>query len=356
MSRRAQWQLTLACAALALVGCDGKTLPTAPAETSKLIKLSVSQETLPADGLSEVTLTATIRSGDPDPAKLTVQFRTTAGTLLGGAPVTTCADASCIEVQADRGSLTATARLRSSTVQGPVTLTAVLTAVGVQSTKVVQFTASEAVLSFAGTPSTGEADGQSAIRVVVQADARVAPGKTIVISASNGTFVGDDGSVEKALASDSRVEAQFQSLAEPGSTILSATVQGESLAAARHQISFSAAFPVSIQLESSAATVALDGSVDLVAEYFRAPGAGSVTAGLAPTWRADKVDDAGNVLALNVGRLSAVTRVDADPADTDRRKSSARFEPAGLAAGDRAAITVRLQSGGAVGQVVVTVE
>ena len=99
-------------------------------------------------------------------------------------------------------------------------------------------------------------------------------------------------------------------------------MQGESLASASHQISFSAAFPTTIQLMSSAATVALAGSVDFVAEYFRAAGAGSVSAGLEPTWRADKADAAGNVPALDIGRLSAVTRVDADPADADRRKSS----------------------------------
>jgi len=358
MNRPTQWRLTmaLACAAVALLACREKTLPTAPERLSALLALTASADSLPADGLSELTLTATIRSDDPDPAKLEVELRTTAGTLLGGTSAATCAEASCIVVQADRASRIATARLRSSTTQGQVTVTAVLTAVGVQSSKVVQFTAGDAVLSFAGTAAAGEADGETAVRVVVRADARVAPGKMIVLSASKGNFVGDDGTVEVPLAADSTAEAQFQSLAVPGTTVLTATVQGETLAAARHEITFSAAFAASIQVESSAATVAADGSVDLVAEYFRAPGAGSVSAGIQPTWRADKVDDAGDVLALDVGRLSEVTTVQADPADASKRTSSAMFEPTGLTAGERVAITVRLQSGGVSGRVVVTVE
>ncbi len=351
--------LPLVCLALVVSACDDeKTLPTAPEEIRTLISLSASQDTLPADGLSELTLTATLRTADPDPNKLTVQFRATGGTLVGGQTVaaSVCGEPSCVDVQADPGSLTATARLRSSTIQGPVTVTAVLTAVGVQATRVVEFAASDAVLDFAGTSSTGEADGETAIRVVVRADPRVAPGKMITISATSGTFVGDDDSVDLPLATDSRVETQFKSLAEPGSTILTATVQGESLAAARHEISFLAAFADAIQLESSAATVAVGASVSLTAEYFRSPGAGSVTEGLQPTWRADKVDDDGNVLAIGVGRLSDVTTVQPDAGDASKRKSTATFEPEGLVAGDRVAITVRVEDGGATGEVVVTVE
>lgn len=358
MSSLMQRRLTtaLACAALALLACEEKTLPTAPERLSALLALTTSADSLLADGLSELTLTATIRSDDPDPAKLEVQFRTTGGTLVGGTSAAPCAEASCIVVQADRATGIATARLRSSTTQGEVTVTAVLTAVGVRTSKVVQFTAGEAVLSFAGTSAAGEADGETAIRVVVRADARVAPGKTIVLSASNGSFVGEDGSVEVPLAADSTAEAQFRSLAAPGRTVLTATVQGQSLAPARYEIIFSAAFAAIIQVESSATTVEADSSLDLVAKYFREPGAGSVSVGLQPTWRADKVDDAGDVLAVDIGRLSKVTPVQADPADPSKRTSSATFEPAGLTAGDRVAITVTLQEGGASGRVVVNVE
>ncbi len=357
MRHRPCFTLTLLAAFLAWTACD-KTLPTETESISSLIVLTLSEESLAADGLSELTATATLGSDDPDPAKLDVQFETTGGKLLGGQAADNCQTGgavSCIVVKADRGMRVATAQLRSSTTEGTVTVTAILLAVGTTDKKTVAFEPGESVLSFAGTAASGEADGETAIRVIVGADGRVAAGKMIQISASKGSFGTASGPVQLPLGLDSRAETQFTSLDAPGATILTATVVGETLAPARHEINFRTAYPASVTLSSSASTVAVGATVTLTAEYFRTPGAGSVTSGINPIWTADKVDDAGNLLVAGVGRLFDVSTIQPESAGSSRRTSNAKLEAGGLEAGDRIRITVAARDGGASAAVTVVV-
>lgn len=350
--------LCLLAALTALTGCDTKTSPTEPDQISMLLSMEVSADQLPADGLSEITITATLTSEDPDPNRLTVQFETTGGTLLQGTAVESCETSgavSCIQVEADRATLVATAQLRSSTTEGPVTVAAILVAVGTRVSQTVAFVSGEQVLSFRGTPAHGEADGETAIEVIVTADARLAPGTIIKIEASNGVFVSGSPTVELPLALDHKVVAQLRSRAEPGTALLTASVPSETLAPARYEITFGVALPSTIQVES-ASTVEVNGAVDLGAEYFRSPGAGSVTEGLSPLWSADKIDGDGNVVELDVGRLFDVTIIQKDAANPDRRKSTAKFEATGLDADDNVRITVRVDGSSASGQTILAIE
>lgn len=354
MSSRGAWAL-LALAGL-FAGCGDKSLPTAPDNSRSLIVLTVSASTLAADGLAEATLTATLDSDDPDPNKLGVQFETTAGSIVGGTSSSciTGGAVSCAKVTADLASRVATARLRSSTQEGTATVTAILTAAGLQSAKSVTFVRSSATLSFASTPTMGEADGESALTVVVEADPRIAPGQQVEISSSSAKFGDGTTKVTIPLGLDARAQTQLISPAAPGQTTLTASIVGASQAPARRDIQFGVAYPSAVQLLAPA-TLAVGGSISLTAQYYRDPGEGSVTEGVFPVWKADKVDPDGNVLVAGVGAFSAITPVQKD-SDPKNRKSTATFDAGSLMSGDRVRLSVAASGGGPTAQAFVTVQ
>ncbi len=349
-------------AALATGACNNP-LPTEPKVLGSLLKLDVASTTLAADGLSETTVTATITTDESVAgAKLDIQFETTGGRLLGGEVLTTCATSgavSCIKVTADRGSLKAEAALRSSTTGGLVTITAILLSAGVRNSKTVTFVGgSSDILSFAGTTTMAEADGATAVPVVVHADSRIAAGQHVEIQTSRGGFYpeGTGNKISVPVGADGVATAELVSLEEPVFTTLTASVNGATLAPTRHSIKFDVALPVRIVLTGDASVTAGESAV-LTADYFRDPGAGSVTAGIAPGWTADEVDPTnGNTITENVGRISEISAITAPAVGSKARSSTAKFEASGLAAGDRVRITVAAKDGGVVGEYFLTVK
>jgi hypothetical protein len=355
MIARPSFAVSILWLAIFLAACGDKSLPTSPDNSRSLIVLTVSQSSLAADGLAEATLTATLDSDDPDPSKLGVQFETTAGSIVGGTAGSciTGGAVSCARVTADLATRIATARLRSSTQEGAATVTAILTAAGLQSSKTVTFVRSDATLSFASTPTSGEADGETALTIVIQADPRIAPGQQVEIASSSAKFGDGTAKVSVPLGLDARAQTQLISPAVPGSTSLTAAIVGASQAPARRDIQFGIASPSAVQLVSPG-TISVGGTISLTAQYYRDPGAGSVTEGIFPIWRADQVDASGNVLVSGVGAFSAITPVQKD-ADPKNRKSTVTFSAGSLMAGDRVRITAAASGGGPSAQAFVTV-
>jgi hypothetical protein len=356
------FRLMIVATVIATGACNESPLATEPEVLESLLKLEVSSATLVADGLSEIRVTATIKADEPVIAsKLDVQFETTGGRLLGGEVVNACETSgavSCIKVTADRGSLKAEASLRSSTTGGPVTVTAILLSTGVRDTDAVMFTGgASGVLSFTGTPSIAEADGATAVPIVIHADSRIAAGQKVEIETSRGEFypAGTGNKISVSVGLDGVATAELKSLEEPVSATLTASVAGAALAPARHSIRFTPALPARIVLTGDA-SVAAGERVELTAEFFRQPGTGSVTTGITPVWSADKVDEDGDTLAENVGRITEISPIEAPTGGATSRSATAKFEASGLVAGDRVRITVAAEDGGVTGEHFLTVQ
>lgn len=191
MARRALLSL-LGAGLILAAGCyheSDYSLPTDPA--TAYLTLSPSTATLPADGVSRVTITARVTSL-ADTSTRTITFETTAGSLVGGATATTrdvIADAAGqATVQLQSGQTTDTAIVTAKVKDVPSVLPArtIVTFLPVNPDTVVRFTS---------IPASAPADSATVSTIIVEVAGATnlpAASRSVMFQSTAGTFLPDN--------------------------------------------------------------------------------------------------------------------------------------------------------------------
>jgi hypothetical protein len=195
--------------------------PTAPQVAGALTLAIVGgSSSIPADGLSQVTLVATI-AANADADKRVITFTTSSGSFVGAAGVTT------VDVTAGSDGR-ALAILQSSQRVGPAIVSAVVKGTPTVSAQLqINFTAPspDDVLRFVSPPTSAPADGQTVTLFTVAVSPAVSTG-TVTFASTAGTFpatpvpIGIDHTATAGLTSPKTIGAASVSatLATSGST------------------------------------------------------------------------------------------------------------------------------------------
>lgn len=280
-----------------LAGCydSGSYTPT-QSNLEKVITLrSVSgATTLPADGFSRLGIEARLL-GDPALANRTVVFRTSRGSLDGGAPA---ADGSQT-VAADADGIA-----RIELISGPAPGAAVVTASpmsapGIAVTLQVDFLPADPdeVIRFVVAPARAPADGATRSTFTVQVSPDLPPAsRTVTFTSAAGLTLSPASPVP--VDADGRASVDLTSATEIGSDRVTATVQGVSRSVG---IDFERAPPdvITVAADMLAVPAAPDSQVMITATLHR--DVGDVTDGTVVTFSA--VDDTG----ASVGSFGNVT-------------------------------------------------
>ena len=299
-------------------------VPFSAVVADQLFTLGTSASSLPADGFSTATITATMTfSGD---RQQQVAFSASRGSLVkfgagAGDPGTT--------VQADASGV-ARIQLRSDGTIGTARVSA--KALGFEREAFVEFTAinPDTIITVRPDVDTAPADGFTRTRIV----ARVSPlipdtgtNRTVRFTTTEGTFAtdtvagtGNQVATVKADASNLAI-VDLRSPMLPVTTGITATVSNVT---ARTSITFVKAQPDTVFVQAGAASVVRNGngSVNLTAYVLRDVGQSATNATV--TWQAYDAD------ANLVGSFSSVTLATPDPDDTasvKRLKATATFNP-----------------------------
>ena len=259
--------------AAALGGCDYDSddySPTAP--PGRFLQLSVvgGATTLPADGVSRLTLEARVA---PDSAQRQVQFTTSLGTLTGG----TGTDGTTRQVTIDGDGVA-----RVDLVSAPQVGTAHVTASVVGAEQVAQsldvpFVAADpgAVLRFVAAPATAPADGATASTFTVEVSPEIDPAqRSVTFTTTLGSFVAGSAAATTspvAVGADGRASVLLYSPPAVGEALVTASVAGTSRQTA---IRFERALPETILVDLSKLSVAdsLDDSIMLTVTLLREVG------------------------------------------------------------------------------------
>lgn len=292
-------------------GCDkdydrGRfNTPTDPAQ--QFLKLEATPSSLPADGVSQVTLTATINA---DSLKRDVIFTTTAGTLVGGTGTTDTERTVTVNSSGQ-----AALALRSSLTPGTARVTAkVKDAPQVsQSTDVVFGLAGEDdLIQFTASPSSAPADGATASTFAVRISPQIASSaRTVQFHTTAGTFVRGAADQDEAVPATSSNTASIilYSAGEVGEGRVRATVAGVSREVG---IRFDRALPDRLILSMSKTTVKDNEEVTVTATLFRE--IGKVTKDTEVTFTATRDDNdqrfgffAGSVATTNADGVATLS-------------------------------------------------
>lgn len=235
--------LLVAILTLCITGCyePDDHSPTAPAVRNALV-LFVSADSIPADGVSSLVVTAKI-----DPAATTANRTLVFTTNDGSFVEATGADAKTLERVVDaQGEASAT--LRSSRNVRPVEITVTVKEVStVVARTTVSFTEAPAAetLSFVESPASAPADGATRSPVTVAIAASLpSTSREVSFTTSLGTFAQSGNSSHAATAgSDHRARADLISPDAPGQARLTAEVDGVTV---QTFVDFVAALPETI--------------------------------------------------------------------------------------------------------------
>lgn len=263
------------CLALLLAaGCDKeferRVLPTEPGSVVVSLSFPGSDGTLPADGLSTMTLRGSVPLALADPDRA-ISFTATDGTLLGDAE-----EDRSLSVPLDaQGAATAT--LRSSRTPGPVTVTARLVEGGTAlsgTTRIqVDFVGGDetALLAFTRAASSAPADGATPSQFSVRVSDRFAgDNRTVEFQTSAGSFSRDSAeptqTVEVDAGTDLTANVLLYSPKVVGPAVVTASLEGFQ---AETRIDFRPAPAEEILVTLSKFTVAQDGTMEVTATLLR---------------------------------------------------------------------------------------
>lgn len=280
--------LALGLALAAALGCDSGydrnefNTPTDPG--AQFLQLSAQGSSLPADGVSQVILTATI---SPDSLKRDVIFTTTAGTLVGGTGTTDTERTVTVNSSGQ-----ASIQLRSSLTPGTARVTAtVKDATQVAQSVNITFSVPGAddLIQFTAAPSSAPADGATPTTFIVRISPQIPSGsRTVQFQTTAGSFVRggtDQDETVPATANDTATILLF-SPTDVGEGIVRATLAGVSREV---RIRFDRANPDSIVLSMSKTTVKDNEEVTVTATLLRT--LGTVTKDTPVTFEATQDDN-----------------------------------------------------------------
>jgi hypothetical protein len=330
---------------LALGGCykDSNYSPTAP-QTSGAITLATADgsQSIAADGLSRVTLVATIAAG-ADSDKRTITFTTTSGSFVGAA-----GGGTTIDVNAGSDGRALAILQSSQTVQTAVVSAVVKGAASVAAQIQIRFTAPDPndVIRFVTAPAAAPADGATVTLFTVAVSPAVSTG-TVTFSSSSGTFpatpvpVGIDHTATAGLTSPKTIGAATVS------ATLSAPGNGGNGFSRQTSIRFDPALPNVITVQVDNLQVAPGGTVRVTAHFTRS--VGQVSANTVATFSA--LDAKGN----SVGGFQNVTVVQPGTSSTDSI-ATADYLPGASAAPGPVTIFVGTDPASVTGSTTITVK
>jgi hypothetical protein len=314
--------------------------PTAPQVAGALTLAVVGgSQSIPADGLAQVTLVATI-AANADADKRVITFTTSSGSFVGAAGGTT------VDVTAGSDGR-ALAILQSSQRVGPAIVSAVVKGSAAVSAQLqIQFTAPSAddVIRFVSPPAAAPADGQTVTLFTVAVSPTVSTG-TVTFMSTAGTFpatpvpIGIDHTATAGLTSPKTI----------GAASVTATVNttgGSNGFSRQTPFRFDIALPNVITVMVDSLTVMPGGKVHVTAHFTRL--VGQVTANTVAIFNA--TDAKGN----SVGGFENVTVVQPAASGSDST-ASADFLPGATAAPGPITISVGTEPPSVTGSTDITV-
>jgi hypothetical protein len=263
----------------ALAACDYDTddyrTPTDPAAQYLQLSIVGAADSLPADGVSRLTLEARV---SPDSTQRQVQFTTSLGTLVGG----TGTDGTARQVEVDSSGV-AQVELQSARQVGTARVTASVVGVAqVAQSLDVRFVAADAgsVLRFVAAPAAAPADGATASRFTVEVSPEVDPAlRTVTFTTTLGSFTAGAAATTSApvpVDAEGRASVLLYSPPAVGEALVAATVAGTSRQTA---VRFERALPETLLVDLSKLSVedSLTDSITLTVTLLR--DVGTVTDG-----------------------------------------------------------------------------
>ena len=247
---------------IALAACNGfdekRYLPTS-ADFQQALLLSVDRSSVPADGFSTATITASITK-DAAPTKRTVVFTTTKGTFAGsGDPET-----ATIESTVDASGSTSVLLRSSRSVESATISASVKTVDGLVKQQVVNFVAANASDTIQVSPSqtTAPADGASITQITAQIAAGLpASRRRVTFTTTMGTFAAAPGGtaptdqgrkIEASADASNRVTVFLKSPVESaGDAFVSASVDTGPAVSATTSVHFDRARPDRMTITSA---------------------------------------------------------------------------------------------------------
>ncbi len=309
---------------------DDHDTPTDPG-SQFLILTAEGDAALPADGASRLRLSAQIT---PDSAQRTIEFTTTAGTLVGGA-VTAGSETRSVDVDS---SGRARIELQSTLNPGTAVVTARVRGVPqVAQSLSVAFVdpGADALLRVVAAPAAAPADGASASRLTVQLSPRIdAAARNVRFQTNLGSFspTGAVTDITVPAASDLTASVLLYSPGQIGEALVRATAGGVTR---EIRIRFDRALPDRLLLSLDKLTVTDSAADQIAVTATLLRDVGTVTAGTEVTFAATRDDTGGRFGLFNPS--SAVTAADGT--------ATVRFSPAGSGFTGRATVTARAPNG-----------
>lgn len=339
---RSRKGLLLAILLLVAGGCykDSSYSPTDPQVTGALT-LAPADGTLsiPADGVSRVTLVATI-AADADSDKRVITFTTSSGSFVGASSGTT------VDVTAGSDGRALVILQSSQRVETAIVTAVVKGSANVSAQRQIQFTAPnpDDVLRFVTAPAAAPADGQTITLFTVAVSPSVTTG-TVTFSSTAGTF--PVATVQIGI--DHTATAGLMSSKVPGVGTVSATLNsggGNGGFSRQIPFRFDVALPNVISVVVDSLTVMPGGKVHVTAHLTRP--VGQVTANTVAVFSA--TDANGN----DVGGFENVTVVQPGASASDSI-ATADFLPGAAAAPGPVTIFVGTEPPSVTGSTTITV-
>jgi hypothetical protein len=309
-------------------GCykESSYSPTDPQVTGALT-LAPADGTLsiPADGVSRVTLVATIAAG-ADSDKRVITFTTSSGSFVGA----TASNGTTVDVTAGSDGRALVILQSSQRVETAIVTAVVKGSANVSAQRQIQFTAPnpDDVLRFVTAPATAPADGQTITLFTVAVSPSVTTG-TVTFSSTAGTFP----TATVPIGIDHTATAGLMSSKTPGAGTVSATLNGGGTSGFSRQVPFrfEIALPNVISVVVDSLTVMPGGKVHVTAHLTRS--IGQVTANTIAVFSAEDANGNG------VGGFENVTVVQPGAGASDSI-ATADFLPGATAAPGPVTISV----------------
>jgi hypothetical protein len=261
--------------------------PTAPQVAGALTLASMDgAQSIPADGLSRLTLVATIPA-NADSDKRTITFTTTSGTFVGA----TAGNGTTLDVTAASDGRALVVLQSSQRVETAIVSAVVKGSPNVSAQLQIQFTAPnpDDVLRFIAAPAAAPADGQTVTLFTVAVSAAMSTG-TVTFSSTAGAFP----ATPVQIGIDHRATAGLTSPKTPGAASVSATLNlsgsGSNGFSRQIPFRFDLALPEVITVGVDNLVVMPGGKIRVTAHLTRA--VGQVTANTVATFSA--IDGSGN--------------------------------------------------------------
>jgi hypothetical protein len=305
---------------------DDHRTPTDPG-SQFLVLTAEGDAAMPADGVTRLRLAARISA---DAVNRTIQFITTAGTLVGG----TGSDATLREVTVDSSGL-AWIELQSPLTPGTARVTARVKDVPqVAQSLSVTFVdpGPDALLQVTAAPAVAPADGATASRLTVRISPRIAAGdRTVRFQTNLGSFAPGAAMPETTVpvAADLTASVLLYSPSQIGEALVRVTVAG---ATREVRVRFDRALPDRLLIMLDKLTVSDSATDQIVVTVTLLRDVGTVTAGTEVTFEATRDNPPGGRFGL-LNPPVAVTAADGT--------ATVRFSPGGSGYTGPATITAR---------------